>query len=171
MLYRPDLKMARVDTSYLAACADDKATEEVEAREQLAIRVFQEVVKEMVANYGRPDVRWGDYHKLLRAGREYEMDGGLEPMMTIHQVGAEVNAKNHAVGYGSQFVMVLTLGEEMKAELMGLFGQSADPDSPHYSDKFELYQKRKFRPTYYHWEDVRANEESRAVISFGDTER
>lgn len=37
------------------------------------------------------------------------------------------------------------------------FGQSADPNSPHYFDQAEMYSRREMKPAWFDWEDVEAN--------------
>ena len=44
--------------------------------------------------------------------------------------------------------------DRVKAKSYLHFGQSGDPDSPHFFDQAKLLSERKFKDAYFYWEDV-----------------
>ena len=59
--------------------------------------------------------------------------------------------------HGNSFVKVIAFGPEVEARSILTFGQSGDPDSPHYLDQLEIYAGKGFKPAWFSREDVEAN--------------
>lgn len=55
---------------------------------------------------------------------------------------------------GNSYVSVVEFGKKTKALSVLMFGQSADPASPHYFDQAPLYAQGKFKKAYFDREDV-----------------
>lgn len=58
---------------------------------------------------------------------------------------------------GHSYAGVQEYGGKVKALSVTVFGQSADPDSPHYMDQAELYSRGEFKAAWLDLEDVRKN--------------
>ncbi|MBL8173934.1 MAG: penicillin acylase family protein [Bryobacterales bacterium] len=61
---------------------------------------------------------------------------------------------------GNTYVAVVEFGRKVKAASQLVFGQSADPQSPHYLDQAPLYAGQKFKPAWFHPSDVRSHTKS-----------
>jgi hypothetical protein len=58
---------------------------------------------------------------------------------------------------GNTYMAVLEFGDKVKSSSLTQFGQSGHPDSPHFFDQAELLSKRRLKPAWYYWDDVRAH--------------
>lgn len=67
------------------------------------------------------------------------------PMRNVDIDGARVNG--YPVNYGSSFVMALKFTEQgPKGEMFMSYGQSHDPESPHFVDQTQLFSQQQWRP-------------------------
>lgn len=57
---------------------------------------------------------------------------------------------------GNTYMAVVEFGDRVHAETLLQFGQSADPESPHFMDQAELLSKQQFKPSPFYWDDVKA---------------
>lgn len=69
--------------------------------------------------------------------------------------------RKHRYGaVGGSFMGVYEFGERIKAKTVLQFGESADPNSPHYFDQAEaLYSERKYKQAWFYWDEVVENTE------------
>jgi acyl-homoserine-lactone acylase len=58
---------------------------------------------------------------------------------------------------GNSFVKVIAFGPNLRAGSILNYGQSGDPDSPHFFDQAPLYARRQFKPAWFKRADVEAN--------------
>jgi acyl-homoserine-lactone acylase len=58
---------------------------------------------------------------------------------------------------GNSFVKVIAFGPNLRAGSILNYGQSGDPDSPHFFDQAALYARREFKPAWFERADVEAN--------------
>jgi acyl-homoserine lactone acylase PvdQ len=59
--------------------------------------------------------------------------------------------------HGNSFVKVIEFGPVARGRSLLVFGQSGDPDSPHFFDQAQLYSDREFKPAWFTREEVEAN--------------
>jgi len=52
---------------------------------------------------------------------------------------------------------VVEFGKQIRARSVSVFGQSADPKSPHYTDQAELYAQGKFKDVRFTQKEIKAN--------------
>jgi acyl-homoserine lactone acylase PvdQ len=64
--------------------------------------------------------------------------------------------RRYAVG-GSAYVAVVELGPKVRALSITPFGQSGDPESPHFFDQAPLFAQGRFKPAWLTMEEIRAN--------------
>lgn len=65
-------------------------------------------------------------------------------------------AKRYGVQGGS-FMAIYEFGDRIKAKSVVQYGNSGNPESPHYFDQAQLYSKRQYKDAWFYWEDVMAN--------------
>ena len=56
---------------------------------------------------------------------------------------------------------VYEFGDRVKSGTYLHFGQSGDPDSPHFFDQSELLSKQEFKPGWFYMDEIEANLESK----------
>ena len=61
------------------------------------------------------------------------------------------------VGHSFVGVYEFSKDEKVKAKTILQFGESADPQSPHYFDQAQLYVQQKFKPAWFDWDEVVAH--------------
>lgn len=114
---------------------------------QLALRegsLAQAITR--LARLGLPlDVPWGELHRHRRGGVDLPMDGGGESLCPH---GGEPGPDGRiTVTFGSSFRMLAQLSDTAHPELWAAqpYGNSDDPESPHYTDQMELACRRAYR--------------------------
>ena len=63
--------------------------------------------------------------------------------------------------HGNTFVKVIEFGPRVRSGSVLVFGQSGDPESPHYFDQAPLYAERRFKPAWITREEVETHAERR----------
>jgi acyl-homoserine-lactone acylase len=58
---------------------------------------------------------------------------------------------------GQSFAFVVAFRPELRAVSVHVFGQSSDPQSPHYFDQAPLFAEGKMKPVWTTIEQIRAN--------------
>ena len=61
------------------------------------------------------------------------------------------------VGHSFVGVYEFSKDQKVKAATILQFGESADPNSPHYFDQAQLYVQQKFKPAWFDWDEVVAH--------------
>lgn len=105
---------------------------------------------DLVRRFGRLDVKWGDVHILKRGDREYPTAGaGFPQTESLHLTPGRIreDGKVEAEG-GTSFLMVVELGEKVRSWSLLPFGNSEDPQSPHFDDQAPLFSQMKLKPAY-----------------------
>lgn len=127
---------------------------------------------EMEARYGSQEVAWGDINLIGRAGKYFpcpgaELGGWSQKAMTetVFDVGVreEPEGSGKYVAFAGSSAILLTFlhADGIESYSICNWGQSADPQSPHYVDQAEqLYAERKFKPTWFNKEDLMEHIES-----------
>jgi len=121
--------------------------------------------------YGTWKVAWGQVNRLQRrhtsGQKPFEDDAPSLPIaggpgnpfgMIFNFYARPQEGEQRMYGVaGHSFVSLVEFGETPKARSVLVFGQSADPDSPHYFDQAELFAERRYKRAWFRREAVEAN--------------
>ncbi len=106
--------------------------------------------EEMVRRFGRMDIRWGDFHIIKRGDEEYPTAGaGFPQTESLHLATGKTREDGKVEAEsGTSFLMIVELGERTRSWSLLPYGNSEDPQSPHFSDQAPLFSQRRLKPAY-----------------------
>jgi acyl-homoserine-lactone acylase len=121
-----------------------------------AVKVLEAVVAEMEKNYGGIDIPWGDFYRIKYNDMDLPAngaDGGVGVYRVAWTNGLEKDGKMYVNG-GDTWVNVIEFGDKIKASALMSYGNSTQPNSPHFGDQLKLFSKNELRAVYFYKEDV-----------------
>jgi acyl-homoserine lactone acylase PvdQ len=120
-------------------------------------------------DWGRTEVAWGELNRLQRPPSQ-DPDDFSADLPSVPVAGAPSAAGSIFVFHtqfgsttvrygeaGNSFMKVIEFGPTARGRSLLVFGQSGDPDSPHFFDQAQLYSDRAFKPAWFTREEVEAN--------------
>lgn len=140
---------------------------------QKMIELLGQTVAEMKDTYGKWDVPWGEIHKVGRGEQLYPVGGTdfssgdkqanfSETLFDVRSVPHPDHPGQYVANSGSMAMLLMFFHEDgIRSYTCIPWGQSADPQSPHYMDQGrELYSKRQMKPTWWTKQELLPNVES-----------
>jgi len=143
-----------------------EALEAKDKPEGSRIEALLQGMNELRELYGAWRVQWGDINRLQRPDRGYSDDRESLPVAGVNDRLGTIFAfrsrrpegLNRRYGrYGQSYVCVVEFGDTVRAESIIPFGQSSDPDSPHFFDQADLYADGRFKPAWFTLEQIMEN--------------
>jgi acyl-homoserine-lactone acylase len=122
-------------------------------------------------DWGTWQVPWGRINRLQRyddvdpragfrdANRSVAVPGvpgWLGAVFTVYTVPADSQRSRYGVA-GGTYVSAVEFGPTVRAVAVHVFGASADPASPHFSDQAPLFARGEMRPSWIALGEIRAN--------------
>lgn len=135
------------------------------------IKAFESAIDGLIKDFGDWKVKWGEINRLQRvhtSGTQEKFDDSkmsLSVPGTNGQVGSvltfgsrrETGQKKRYGISGNSYLAVVEFGKRVNSRSLLVFGQSADPNSPHFFDQAELYSNKKYKSAWLYLNDVKAN--------------
>ncbi len=114
------------------------------------IGIIRTAAENHLSKYPSLEVPYGDYFKLKLGDLEYAGTGGPQYLGVFRIMIASPDGEGEFVGYfGDSFVLVVEMDETIKAKGLLTYGNSSDPDNPHYGDQLELFSKNQLREIWF----------------------
>lgn len=139
---------------------------------------LRDATAEMTTSHGRWDIAWGDLYRIGRGTRRFGVPGAdfgsrqepgnfTETLFDIKSNPDPENPGRYLAGSGSMALMLMFFTKDgVESQSAAAWGQSADPDSPHFLDQAEkLFSKRQLKPTYWRKEELMDNLASTKVLA------
>jgi acyl-homoserine lactone acylase PvdQ len=134
------------------------------------LEALSATLEDLEDDWGRTAVAWGDINRLQRPPSQNPEDFS-DSLPSLPIAGAPSAAGSVFVfhsrsdrptrmrygEHGNSFVKVIEFGPTVRGRSLLVFGQSGDPDSPHFFDQAPLYSNREFKPAWFTREEVEAN--------------
>ena len=111
-----------------------------------AVAKFYEAMLEVNSRYGRPDVSWGEVHRIRKGKVDLEVSGGsgIAGAFRVLEFRKEKDGKLAANG-GDGWVFAVEFSDPPKAYTVVAYSQSDVEGSPHFSDQAELFSANKMK--------------------------
>ena len=120
--------------------------------------------------FGTWHVPWGELNRLQRIPPDQEPGfsdsasslpiaggpGWLGMGFNFYARRGDGQKKRYGIA-GHSYVSVVNFGPATRARSILVFGQSADPDSPHHLDQAKLFARKKFKPALFSREEIEKN--------------
>jgi len=115
-----------------------------------AVRLLEESADELQAVFGRLDVPWGEYYRIVRGERNLPangIDGSMGVFRVLWPGGG--NEKNLYAGGGDSWVGIIEFDEQPRAQVLLSYGNASQKGSPHNGDQLELFSKKELREAWF----------------------
>lgn len=158
-----------------AIAAGESLSEEDETK---MLQLLADTIGEMKELYGTIDLTWGDVHKVGRGGQYFPAYGAdfggstdgvnfTETLFDVRYKQDQDDPKRYIADNGSMATMLMFFSEGGVESLSVVpWGQSGDPESPHYMDQGEkLYTQRQMKPTWWTRESLDGHIKSEKVLA------
>ena len=126
-----------------------------------------ETVAWLTKNYGISEVTYGQVNRIRRGGRSWPFSGGDSGGgMTLRAMASKLEGKAFYGESGQNWTQLVQFRRgAVRSWSATPFGQSDEPDSPHYADQAEkLFSAGHLKPTWFQSAELEGNVESVKVL-------
>jgi acyl-homoserine-lactone acylase len=141
------------------------------------LRALDEAVQYLQKTFGRTEVTWGEMYRGRRGQESWPVSGGMgggpagDPVLKTILATNGTEPDERGVSYlrfGPQCTTVVMLNKgDVRSYSVLPYGQSDDPDSPHYTDQGRLlFSEGRLKDTWFDRTRLEAHIESRHLLTF-----
>ena len=129
-----------------------------------AAKDLETYAQEVDKKYGRMDIPWGEVYRFRRGKYDFPGNGGPGQLGLFRVSKFDFHEGKTVLEEGDGFIAAVEFSKPLQAEVLLAYGNSSDPDSPHYGDQLELNSQKKLRPALFYRKDVEENTVERSVV-------
>ena len=116
---------------------------------QLAVEVLASASAKVTADYGAPDVTWGEVYRLRVDGYDLPANGGPGELGIFRVVNyAPDKDKRFRAEGGDSYVAAIEFSTPVRARTLMSYGNASQPGSPHRTDQLPLFARQELRPVW-----------------------
>lgn len=120
-----------------------------------AEKLLQDAIKTLLKNFDRVDVPLAELQKLKRGDTLLAIDGGVDTLYAVH---TKAEGKHQIGRAGDSYILITEFGsEQVESWSLHQYGNANRPESPHYDDQAELFQRKQLRKSLFSLEEVKHN--------------
>ena len=128
----------------------------------LAARAFEVAVRRTIDEFGSFDVSWGDVHRVRWGGVDEPVSGCPSYLGCFRHLAFDTDEDGMRRAYsGDAWIIAVEFDTPPRAFSVLVFGQTGDPDSPHYRDQASMFARAELKPVRFTEEEIEADLVSR----------
>jgi penicillin amidase len=150
-------------------------TEEARRAGAAPVAALEKVKADLEGAWGTWRVPWGDVNRLERIHTSGRLEAFSDDKPSLPVPGAPTftgtiftfgtrsapGQKRQFGTVGDTYISVVDFGKRPVAKSLLVFGQTADPKSPHFFDQGKLYSTQQFKPAWFTLGEIRKHTERR----------
>ncbi|GAB4407077.1 MAG: acylase [Microscillaceae bacterium] len=128
-----------------------------------AVTLLEQVVQTFKEKQWPLDVAWGERYRIRFFNKDLPgngVDGGLG---VFRVAWGQSHAEGTDITGGDSWVGVIAFGEKIQARVLLSYGNTSQPDSPHYGDQLELFSKKELREAWFYRNQVEKHRQKTEV--------
>jgi acyl-homoserine-lactone acylase len=116
---------------------------------QLAVEVLASASAKVTADYGAPDVTWGEVYRLRVDGYDLPANGGPGELGIFRVVNyAPDKDKRFRAEGGDSYVAAIEFSTPVRARTLMSYGNASQPGSTHRTDQLPLFARQELRTVW-----------------------
>jgi acyl-homoserine-lactone acylase len=143
------------------------------------LQLLKETMGELKSRYGKWDKKWGEVHVVGRGDKYFPASGTdfssgnkeanfSETLLDVRSIEDPKKPGRYVANSGSMAMILMFFDKKgVSSYTCTPWGQSANPDSPHFMDQGEhLYGPRQMKPTWWDPEELRAHIKTSKALKY-----
>jgi acyl-homoserine-lactone acylase len=127
------------------------------ADQQRAVQAFVDALEEVTRLYGRPDVAWGETHRIRKGTLDLPLSGGPATAGCFRVLDFRQDTDGKLVANtGDSWVFAVEFSQPPKAYTVVAYSQSDVEQSPHFSDQAALFSAGKMKRAAFTEQEIEA---------------